>query len=221
MVEAAPRLTDNATPNHPAPSPSRWRATAAPTIVIAVGLLVGVAGIDALSRMAVVAPQAPLALSDPPETTAVQTSAEGTANNGLAAEEPVVGAPPAPAKTPAAVEPAAVAPLAAAKTLAEIDRFAPAATPSKLEAPAAEITKPVKKTHKAATEESPTRKTGTERHAKPKLAQFATPREAPRAASTEDNADAEPTVISDARRVTQTISGVFNGWAGVGRQALR
>ena len=207
MVEDAAQLTDNRTPNHSAPPRSSWRVSAAPAIVIAISLLVGGASYHAWSRMALVASQAPPALqnySAPPETTAGATVAEQTADSG-----------------PAAAEPPAVAPPAAAKTLAPVDPSAPAAAPSKTEAPVAETTKPVKKPKKISADKSQTREPRTERHAKSKPVRVAKPRGAPGAAVTPDNVNAEPAVISDARRVTQTITGVLNGWVGVDPHALR
>ncbi len=200
-VEEGARLADNATPNRAATQRSYWPAAAAPAIVVALSLLVSVAGYDSWRRMAVETPQPPQALFDPFETTAGQPSAEETANGGLAAAEPAAPAPPA-----------------AAKTLASVDT--PAAAPSNLEAPAAEITTPLKTANKAAADEPHSHK-GTERHAKSKPPRVAKARGAAGAALTPDNPDAEPAIVSDARRVGQTISGVLNVWAGADRQALR
>ncbi len=203
-VEEAARLADNATPSHAAPSRSRWPLAAAPALVIALSSLLGVAGFDAWSRGAVVTPQAPLAPPGPSETAAGRPSAEGTAKS-----------------LPVAAEPAAIAQPAAAKTLAAIDPPAPVATSAKPEAPAAEITKPEKRPSEAAAEERHARKSGTARQAKFKPSPIAKPREARREAVTPDKANTEPAIVSDARRVTQTISGVFNSWPGADRQAVR
>ena len=215
-VEEPPRLFDSAPQNHRARLLSRWRARAAPVIAIFLSLLVGVAGIDALSRMAFVAPQSPFVLTDPSDTAAAQPKAEKTANSELAAVEPAAVVSPAPATTPTVLEPA-VASLEAEKTPATLDRSAPAATPTKPQVRAVEIAKPARKPHKVAAEGSQTRKVATERHARLKPARVAAPHEAAASTIAANNAGAELTVVSDARRVTQTISGVFNGLGGVGR----
>ena len=155
--------------------------------------------------------ETPPALEAPPVASGVKASAEQPAQADVMTPPALVAQPPAAAATPPA----------AAKKLAAIDRFAPAATPSKPEAPVAETTKPVKKAKKASADKSQTRETGTERHAKSKPARIAKPRGTPGAAVTPDNVNAEPAVISDARRVTQTINGIIQGWVGADPHDLR
>jgi len=224
--------------------PHRW-IYAATAILIVVGSLVE--GSDYLAGDRVALQASPdLRISDPLEKmmaqvpAAAQTpdaerttsgSAEQTASTAapggeawaLASGAPSaglrVGASAAQLAQAAATTP--TAPVAQPPTTKAVASVGPsAATSSKLQTPVAETIKPVKKPKKASADKSQTREPRTERHAKSKPARVAKPRGAPGAAGPH-NVNAEPAVISDARRVTQTITGVLNGLVGVDPHALR
>jgi hypothetical protein len=205
VVEDAARLSDNRTPNHSAPPRPNWRVSAAPAILIVIGSLVGSAGYYAGGVVASVAPQAPPSLQKfepPPETTV--RNAEQTADAG-----------------PAVADAAVITPPTAAKTLAAIEPLAPGAAPPKAEAPVAEPTRPAKKWKKASADKLETQEPRSDRHAKSKPARVTKPRRAPVGAAPLANTYAEPAVISDARRVTQTITGALKGLVDVDSRALR
>jgi hypothetical protein len=189
-----------------APSPPYRRLLVAPAILIVVGSLVGGAGCY-MGVQALVALQAPPALQkfDPPlETTAQAPAAEQTADGGSTVAEAAAVMPPSTAKTQAAVEP-----------------LTPAAAPPKPEAPVAKLTKPVKERKKPSADKSKKHEPRSNRDATSKPARIAKRHEAPGAPAPPAMANAEPAVVSDARRAAQKITGALKGLVDVDSRALR
>jgi len=205
-VEDAARLTDNRPPNQSVPSRLYRRVSAAPAILIVIGSLVGGAGyyVGSIALMALQAPPALHKFDPPLETTAQAPAAEQTADGGSTGAEA-----------------AAVMPPSLAKTQATVASFAPPAAPPKPEAPVAKLTKPVKERKKPSADKSEKHEPRSNRNAKSKPARVARYHGAPGAPALPATANAEPDVVSDARRAAQTITGALKGWVDVVPRAPR
>ena len=157
----------------------------------------------------------------PPDATAQAPAARETAAAEPSAPAAVEHGASAPAPGGHFSEPPPVTPPQTAKAVAAVELTAAATSPTS-EAP---IAKPGKKLKKPAADRSDdkfNKAPGSKPHAKTRPARVASkPRETSGAAVSQDNVDAEPIVISDARRVAKKISGVFSGWGSVDPLASR
>lgn len=222
VVEDAAQLTDFWTTNHSAPPYPSWAVPAAPAIAI-LGLLVIGAGYLASGNVRAVreADQPSHEFILPPDTTAQAPAARETAAaepSAPAAAEQIASAPAPGNHLP---EPPPVTPPLTAKTVAAVELTA-AATSLPSGAPVAKPEKKLKRHAADRSDEKFDKAPGSKHHAKTRPASVASkPRETSGAAVSQDNVDAEPIVISDARRVAKKISGVFSGWGSVDPLASR
>ena len=167
---------------------------------------------------------APVAEIPPaPEASPVASGAKASAEQPAEADAmtpPALVAQPAAAVTPTPLA-AAATPPTPAKTLAAVNYSALAGASSKPKARVAETTQPVKERKKPSADKSEKHEPRSNRNAKSKPARVAKPHGAPGATAPPAVANAEPDVVSDARRAAQEITGALKGWVDVDSRALR
>ncbi|BDV40758.1 hypothetical protein [Methylocystis bryophila] len=214
--------------------PSYRRLLATPSILIAIGCIIGGAGYTGMQALLTLqAPPAWQEVDPPQESTAQAPASEQTADSASTVAEAVAVAPPSTAKTAAAVEPLAPLDHAAfgrnrlnaehvidSKSLELDSREKPASTfshralaaPQTPEALVAKPAKPAKERKKHSADKSDKHEPRSSRDAKSKPAKVAKPHEAHGApAAPPSEANAEPAVVSDARRAAQKITGALKG----------